>query len=70
MTYPQGQPVIDEPLVAKLAAYTGQWVAVDLQEVVGSGATAREAYEAAVKAGHTDPLVFQVSEHPERVAFL
>ncbi len=62
-------PVIERALAEQLAQHIGESVAVDLQQVVGSGATAAEAIESALAAGHTDPLVFHVARNPERVAF-
>jgi hypothetical protein len=60
---------IDEKLAAELQAYKGKWVAVapDKSQVVASGASAKEALEEATKAGVTDPLIFRVSAHPERL---
>ena len=65
-------PVIDEKLSTELLQYKGKWVAVDQinRKVVGSGDTALEAKEAADKAHVTDPLIFRVSAHPERVNLL
>ncbi len=64
------RPAIDEKLAGQLREYKGLWVAVaaDRSEVVGSGASAKEAVHAALKAGVTDPLVFRVSAHPERLS--
>lgn len=62
-------PAIAGELAEALRAHTGEWVAVELQRIVASGSSAREVYEQARAAGHTDPLVFHVSEHPERAAF-
>jgi hypothetical protein len=63
------RPPIDEKLAAQLRDYKGQWVAVspDRNEVVASGKSAKEALDAAVKGGVTDPLIFRVSAHPERL---
>lgn len=56
-------------LADQLSAHIGEWVAVHLQQVVAFGETAAEAVRRASEAGYTDPLVFHVSEHPERAAF-
>ena len=61
---------IEQGLAEELKNYSGKWVAVSNDRVVGAGDSAREAIEQAQAAGHTDPLVFRVSAHPERVAFL
>jgi hypothetical protein len=63
------RPPIDEKLAEQLREYKGQWVAVspDRNQVVAAGKSAKEALEAAVKRGVTDPLVFRVSAHPERI---
>ena len=71
MTEPSKRPqVIDEELAKELSAYKGKWVAVDRGRVVASGDSATEAVEAAQKVGVTDPLVFRVSAHPERLNLL
>jgi hypothetical protein len=63
------RPAIDKKLAKQLLDYKGLWVAVapDRSQVVASGASAKEAQQAAIKAGVTDPLVFRVSAHPERL---
>jgi alkanesulfonate monooxygenase SsuD/methylene tetrahydromethanopterin reductase-like flavin-dependent oxidoreductase (luciferase family) len=66
---PQPSP-IEQRLAEELKEYNGKWVAVSNDQLVGSGETAREAIDEALAAGHTDPLIFRVSTHPERVAFL
>jgi Family of unknown function (DUF5678) len=63
-------PVIDEKLARELEDYKGRWVAVNKGKVVASGDSATEAVEAALAAGVTDPLVFRVSAHPERLNLL
>ncbi len=63
-------PVIDEKLARQLEDYKGRWVAVDKGKVVASGDSATEAVEAALAVGVTDPLVFRVSAHPERLNLL
>ena len=59
--------VIDKKLSEELQKYKGKWVAVDKNKVVGSGDTALEAKEAAAKVGVTDPIIFRVTAHPERL---
>lgn len=63
-------PVIDEQLARQLEGYRGRWVAVDKGKVVASGDSAAEAVEAALAVSVTDPLVFRVSAHPERLNLL
>ncbi len=65
-------PVIDEKLSEELQRYKGKWVAVDQvnKKVVGSGDTPAEAKAVAEKAGVTDPLIFRVTAHPERINLL
>jgi uncharacterized protein DUF5678 len=61
---------IDAGLARQLEDYKGRWVAVDKGVVVASGNSAREAIEAAAAVHVTDPLVFRVSAHPERLNLL
>lgn len=70
MATPQRPPVIDEALAQQLDDYRGRWVAVHNGKVIASGTSANEAVDQALKAGVTDPLVFRVSSHPERVNLL
>ena len=44
--------------------YKGLWVALldDEKKVVGSGKTAREAFDEAVKRGHKSPILSRVPE--------
>jgi hypothetical protein len=63
-------PVIDEALAKELERHKGRWVAVDGNHVVAVGDTASEVVEQALEAGVTDPLVFKVASHPERLNFL
>jgi hypothetical protein len=58
---------IDEKLAKELAAYKGRWVALHNGRVVASGASAREAAQAALGKKVTDPLLFRVTAHPERL---
>jgi hypothetical protein len=64
------RPVIPETLAAELRELLGRWVAVFEDRIVASGDTAKEVTEAALRAGVTDPLVFRVPAHPERLNFL
>jgi len=61
---------IDAELARQLENYLGRWVAVYEGRVVASGNSAMEAVEAALKEGVTDPLVFRVSAHPDRLNLL
>ena len=63
------RPIIDEALAKELRDFKGQWVAVDVKgnKVAGSGASASEALNAAVKRGITDPIVFRVSTNLRRL---
>jgi hypothetical protein len=65
-------PVIDETLSKELQQYKGKWVAVDqvTRKVVGSGNTPMEAKTAAEKVNVTDPIIFRVTAHPERINLL
>ncbi|MEA2579141.1 MAG: hypothetical protein QOE83_33 [Actinomycetota bacterium] len=62
--------VIDKELADQLMNYKGRWVAVDKGRVVADGDSATDAVEAAKGVGVTDPLVFRVSAHPERLSLL
>jgi len=64
------RPVIDKKLAEELAHHKGRWVAVYNGHVVASGASASEVVQAALKKQVTDPLVFRVTAHPERLSFL
>lgn len=61
---------IDTELARQLEGYLGRWVAVFEGRVVSSGNSAKEAVETALKEGVTDPLVFRVSAHPDRLNLL
>lgn len=61
---------IDAELARQLEEYQGRWVAVDKGRVVASGNSAKEAVEAALEKQVTDPLVFRVSAHPDRLNLL
>jgi hypothetical protein len=66
----QRPQVIDEELAKELEAYKGKWVAVHGGKVIAAGDSATEAVQAALEVGVTDPLVFRVSAHPERLSLL
>lgn len=66
----QKPPLIDERLAQELVRYKGLWVAVHNGHVVASGRSAKQVLQAALEAGVTDPLVFRVSAHPERLSLL
>ena len=70
MPQPSKRPAIDKKLAEELTHYKGQWVAVHNGHVVASGKSASEAVQAALKKQVTDPLVFRVTAHPERLSFL
>lgn len=61
---------IDTELARQLENYLGRWVAVFEGRVVASGNSAKEAVDAALEEGVTDPLVFRVSAHPDRLNLL
>ncbi len=63
-------PLISEELAEELVSYKGKWVAVHNNHVVASGRSAKEALDAAVAKGVTDPLIFRVTAHPERLSLL
>jgi hypothetical protein len=52
-----------------LGQHKGEWVAVHLNRLVAVGQSALEVREAAAKKGVTDPTIFRVPKHPERLAF-
>lgn len=62
-------PVIDAELAAELEEHKGRWVAVHDGRLCGVGDSAREVLTAADAVGVSDPLVFRVRAHPERLAF-
>jgi uncharacterized protein DUF5678 len=63
------RPTVQDPPADELERNKGRWVAVDQGHVVASGASAKEASEGARKRGVTDPILFYVPVHPERVNF-
>ena len=60
---------IGDDLAAELSEHKGEWVAVHLNRLVAAGNSALEVRDAAVKKGITDPTIFRVPKHPERLAF-
>ena len=70
MPEPKKRPAIDEKLAKELALHKGQWVAVQEGRVVASGASAREALQAALSKGITDPIIFRVASHAERLSLI
>lgn len=63
------EPVIEEPLAGELEEYKGRWVAIFQDRVVAVGDSAVEVKEEALRQKVTDPLVFRVPLHPNRLAF-
>jgi hypothetical protein len=68
-------PTIEEPaLSAKLSAqldrYRGRWVAVDNNQIIAEAESAQEVVRLAKQKGSTDPIVFRVPLHPERLNIL
>ena len=70
MGTPHRPPVIDEALAHQLESYRGKWVAVYNGAIVASGNSAKEVVARALSAGVTDPLVFRVSAHANRLNLL
>lgn len=66
------EPAIERELAMELDKHRGQWVAVDRSKdrLVATGESASSVIDAAQAKGVTDPLVFRVSAHPERISFL
>jgi hypothetical protein len=63
-------PAIEEQLAKALDRYRGKWVAIDGNRVVAVGDSAREVVEKAREQRITDPRVFRVPVHPERIGLL
>lgn len=66
------EPVIEQRLAEELGQYRGRWVAVDPdvkkeRRVVASGDSVSEVLGLALQKGVTDPIVFRVPTHPERL---
>lgn len=66
---PTAPPVIDEQLAREIAEHRGRWVAIDGGVLVAVADTAIGAQRAALEKGVTDPVIFRVPAHPERLAF-
>lgn len=66
------EKVIDEALSRELENYKGRWVAIDeaKNKVVGHGDSLEKARQEALDRGVTEPLLYRVPAHPERIAFL
>lgn len=64
------EPVIEAPLADELESHKGRWVAVYQDKVVAVGDSAIEVKEEATRKQITDPLVFRVPTHANRIAFL
>lgn len=54
---------------AELRALAGEWVAINGEELISHGATAREVLEAARQRGVVRPLLFQVPRTQAEISF-
>jgi Family of unknown function (DUF5678) len=63
-------PVIEGPLSRELDHYKGRWVAVYESRIIAVSDSALEAKNQALDQGITDPLLFRVPMHSDRIAFL
>lgn len=66
---PVQEPVIEGPLAQELEQHKGRWVAVFEDRIVAVSDSAVEVKDEALRKGVTDPLVFRVPQHPNRLAF-
>jgi hypothetical protein len=66
---PVQEPVIEGPLSDELEKHKGKWVAIFEDRIVAVSDSAVDVAEEARRQGVTDPLVFRVPLHPNRVAF-
>lgn len=69
----QLEPAVIDPLLAsRLEPHKGRWVAIDEStgDVVGVGDSAADVQRLALAHHVTDPLIFRVPTHPERLNFL
>ena len=66
---PVQDPVIVGPLAQELEQHKGRWVAILNDRIVAVGDSAVDVKDLALKQGVTDPIVFRVPLHPNRVAF-
>ena len=64
------QPAIPDELSKELEQHKGRWVAVDNKRLIAVGDSVAEVTEKALKKHVTDPLVFRVPLHPERINYL
>lgn len=64
------EPVIEQHVADELDRYRGKWVALDDDRIVGAGDSVVDALNAARREGVTDPVVFRVPVHPDRLSFL
>ena len=69
MPEPVTPPAIGEKLAEQLAEHKGQWVAVYQGEVVAVGDSAVAVRDDALAKHITDPTIFRVPSHPERLAY-
>ena len=63
------EPVLEERLARDLERHKGRWVAVDRGKIVAVADSAEQVLHDALQKSVTDPLVFRVPVHPERIAF-
>lgn len=61
-------PLWSDEVAQQMWAHLGQWVALQDGEIVAAADTLDEALDSARAAGATEPVVYQVPSHPERVA--
>jgi Family of unknown function (DUF5678) len=64
---PIQEPVIEQALAEELEQHRGQWVAIYQERIVGVSDSAMGVKEEALRNGITDPLVFRVPLHPDRL---
>jgi hypothetical protein len=64
------EPVIEGPLAEELEGHKGRWVAVYQDKIVAVGDSAVGVKDEASRKQITDPLVFRVPTHANRIAFL
>lgn len=64
------QPVIDETLARELERYRGRWVALHERKVVAEGDSPADVLRKARQQHVTDPTIYRVPAHPERLTLL
>lgn len=64
------EPAISRQLSAQLDRHRGRWVAVDDNRIIAEAGSAQEVVRLANERGCTDPIVFRVPLHPERLNIL